>query len=253
MAIIAMDEETVFTHFNTHYSFEGKKVLEIGGSIPEKYVQNAQEWVSIDPRNTNFVSNNYYYIQGYAQSVNYPDNYFDYIFSCNSFHHISRFDEALSELYRVLKTDGIVFSIFGPIWSAPDGCHIEHVPYQKGFINFWEEQLVPDWYHLVYNFKELYTILSANMENKKAYAIAEYIFFSNWINRMSIFEYYECIKNSKFLVVEFAGSSDWGYDHYNISYRNNLFDKFATWKQKTFSKFPEQYCIRDLNLVLKKI
>ena len=128
MAIIAIDEETVFKHFNVRYSFEGKKVLEVGGSIPEEYVQGAEEWVSIDPRNINFVSNKYHYIQGYAQSINYPDNYFDYIFSCNSFHHISHFDEALSELYRVLKTNGIVFSIFGPIWSAPDGCHIEHVP-----------------------------------------------------------------------------------------------------------------------------
>lgn len=202
--------------------------------------------------NNEMMDGNYHFIRGRAQSVDYPDNYFDYVFSCNAFHHISRFSEALREMYRVLKPGGLVFSIFGPIWSAPDGSHLENVSYRGRMIQFWEEQLVPDWYHLVYEYKELYEILAANIEKDKAYAIADYIYFSNWINRMSYFDYKDIIDCSKFIVIEMTGVNDFGYNHNILFYKNPFSKKYETWKQNEYSLSPMEYAVRDLNLILQK-
>ena len=252
MAILAMDEQIVFEYFCSKYDIRGKKVLEIGGSIPEALVSSAAEWVSVDPLNENKATGNYRYIRGRAQSICYQENYFDYVFSCNAFHHISRFSDALREIYRVLKPGGIVLSIFGPIWSAPDGCHLENVPYRGGLIQFWEEQLVPDWYHLVYDFKELYMILIENIKQDKAYAIADYIYFSNWINRMSYFDYQDTLAHSDFIIIEMTGSTDLGYKHKVLAFQNPFINKYITWEQKEHSSSMMEFAIRDLNLILQK-
>lgn len=119
-------------------------------------------------------------------------------------------------------------------------------------IQFWEEQLVPDWYHLVYEYKELYEILAANIEKDKAYAIADYIYFSNWINRMSYFDYKDIIDCSKFIVIEMTGVNDFGYNHNILFYKNPFSKKYETWKQNEYSLSPMEYAVRDLNLILQK-
>lgn len=252
MAYVAIDEQFVFSNFINCFDIKDKKVLEIGGSIPEYLVQSVKKWVSIDPLNGNSKSNNYVYLKGRAQHVPYPDEYFDFIFSCNCFHHISNFNDALSEMHRVLKPNGIVYSAFGPIWSAPDGCHLENIPFGDGTINFWEEKIVPDWFHLVYSFKELNTILQSSISKEKAYAVAEYIFFSNWINRMSIFDYETSFKNSSFEILELSGSADFGYNTYTPNYYNPFTSKYEEWEKNKLNTNQYKYSIRDLNIILKK-
>lgn len=252
MAYVAIDEEFVFSQFVKSYDIKGKKILEIGGSIPEHLVSQVEEWVSVDPFNENTVSNQYTYIKGRAQDIPYQDEYFDFIFSSNCFHHIANFGEALEEMYRVLKPAGIVYSAFGPIWSAPDGCHLENIPFNNQVINFWEEKIVPNWFHLVYSYKELNTILQSALSKEKAFAVADYIYFSNWINRMSIFDYESALKNSLFEIIEFTGTDEFGYVPKIPDYDNPFIGKLNTWENDELSKNIDKYSIRDLNIILKK-
>lgn len=52
------------------------------------------------------------------------DNSIDIIGSDAVFEHINKFSEAIQELTRVLNTNGILYSNFGPLWHAWGGDHI---------------------------------------------------------------------------------------------------------------------------------
>ena len=58
--------------------------------------------------------------------VIYPsqDNSFDAIVSLATFEHIHELPKALEELHRVLKTDGYIYTSFGPIWTSAKGHHL---------------------------------------------------------------------------------------------------------------------------------
>ncbi len=46
-------------------------------------------------------------VVGSAQKLPYADNYFDVVSSCTSFHHYPESQEAIGEMFRVLKPEGI--------------------------------------------------------------------------------------------------------------------------------------------------
>jgi len=252
---IAESEEAVFSDFCNSFCLEGKRVLEIGGALPLDLALKCgcMEWVAIDPRNKNVKVNNIYQtIEGYAQLIPYPDNYFDYIFSCNCFHHIRSFDMAFNEMYRVLKLDGIVYSNFGPIWTAPDGSHIEDVLYQGKLYHFWENAYIPDWYHLVYNSHELYQILSSRLEAGLAKVLSEYIYMSSWLARTTYQEFQSIVKNSSFReVLFFGGTKEFGYERKHIEYDNPFQDKYEKWMEAHKDSL-EEYRNRDLKICVKK-
>ena len=52
------------------------------------------------------------------------DNSIDIVGSDAVFEHINKFSEAIQELTRVLNTNGILYSNFGPLWHAWGGDHI---------------------------------------------------------------------------------------------------------------------------------
>ncbi|MCA9981806.1 MAG: class I SAM-dependent methyltransferase, partial [Anaerolineales bacterium] len=52
-----------------------------------------------------------------------PDNYFDCVFSFNSFEHFPRPDLALAEAIRVTKPNGYIYVNFGPLWWSAKGAH----------------------------------------------------------------------------------------------------------------------------------
>ncbi|MDB4056856.1 class I SAM-dependent methyltransferase [Candidatus Thioglobus sp.] len=52
------------------------------------------------------------------------DSSIDIIGSDAVFAHINKFDEALSELYRVLKKDGKLYATYGPLWYCWAGDHV---------------------------------------------------------------------------------------------------------------------------------
>jgi len=251
---VAIDEQSVFNDFTKKFNIAHKKVLEIGGKLVFEIVNKCKpkQWVAVDPRNENqVITERYFTNKGYAQILHYDDNYFDYIFSCNAFHHISYFESALLEMYRVLKPRGILFANFGPIWSAPDGSHIENVIYNKRKYNFWENNYIPDWYHLVYTPKELFEIIKSKVTKGLAEALVIYTYLDSWINRYSYFDYERIFKNSPFEVLLFGGCTDFGYVRPDFNYVNKYYEKFEKWLYKHKNDI-DKYQLRDLKVCLKK-
>lgn len=56
--------------------------------------------------------------KGNSESLPFQDDYFDYIFCLNSFHHYANYKKALQEIHRVLKNDGF-FILLDPITDNP--------------------------------------------------------------------------------------------------------------------------------------
>lgn len=59
-----------------------------------------------------------------ASNLDFEDNYFDTVFSYDTFEHFSDPEKVLSEIYRVTKPGGKVYLEFGPLYNSPKGLHI---------------------------------------------------------------------------------------------------------------------------------
>ncbi len=57
------------------------------------------------------------FIQGSATELPFKDNYFDYIYSIETFEHIPNIKLAIKEIFRVLKPNGKVIIIDKSFWS----------------------------------------------------------------------------------------------------------------------------------------
>ena len=90
--------------------FKGKKVLEIGGVIPQKDIEhlNIKSWTSIDPwdKYKNYENGNYRVINDCINNYEFEDESFDLIISTNSFEHIKNLDKTLEKTYKILKKGG---------------------------------------------------------------------------------------------------------------------------------------------------
>jgi 2-polyprenyl-3-methyl-5-hydroxy-6-metoxy-1,4-benzoquinol methylase len=72
---------------------------------------------------------------------------FDIIYSINCFEHINDLEKAIDNLHNLLKNNGYVFTIFGPIWSSHVGHHLS-INSKHGNIYFANNILTP-WIHLM--------------------------------------------------------------------------------------------------------
>ena len=89
-------------------------LLDIGGNsgkVTEAYSNNCGEIVVLEPKR-NIVEYgksrrpNIKFIEGQAENISLPNEYFDKVIASASFHHFSDQDKALEEMKRVLKSDG---------------------------------------------------------------------------------------------------------------------------------------------------
>jgi len=105
--------------FLDNEKLEGKRVLEIGcgngyGSyLINKYFQpNEIIGIDLDPKFISLAKKNYPQFNfqvGDAAKLNFPNNHFDAIFDFDAMCHIPNWQDALKEIYRVLKNKGRVF------------------------------------------------------------------------------------------------------------------------------------------------
>ena len=117
-----------------------------------KYLEFGKSWTSIDINPRRFEGKDsshrefFSHRQMSVTNLEFPNNSFDRVFSVNSFEHVGDMAKAFSEMQRVLRPGGILFTIFGPIWSSPVGHHtwVEH----DGILYHFGKQVFPDWYHL---------------------------------------------------------------------------------------------------------
>jgi len=114
--------------------FTGKKVLEIGIGQAADSLHIAQRggiWHGLDVTQAavmraqlRFEMNSQSYgevKQGSATAIPWPDDYFDVIYSHGVLHHIPDIKEVQSEIFRVLKKDGLLVAMM----------------YHKNSLNYW--------------------------------------------------------------------------------------------------------------------
>jgi ubiquinone/menaquinone biosynthesis C-methylase UbiE len=89
-------------------------ILDIGGNtgkVTEAYSNSCKEVVVLEPK-PNIVEYgksrrpNIKFIEGQAENIPLPNEYFDKVVASTSFHHFLDQDKALEEMKRVLKSDG---------------------------------------------------------------------------------------------------------------------------------------------------
>lgn len=215
-ARLATDQTTVLKHFQEMVPLSGCAVLEVGGRLDAEVVKatGASDWWSVDPRNPPLRPEGVLQtICGVASEIPLPDESADHVFSSNAFQHIHDLPESLAELSRVLRPGGYLYANFGPIWSGPDGSHIEDLVIDQQRYDFWSHALLPSWSHLVFDEDELLVLLSAVHRRAVAVAICAYVFHSSWINRLSYREYQRILEQSPLALVSLGGSSEVDYDY----------------------------------------
>ena len=96
-------------------AFAGLKLLDIGsGPIPSALAFRDCEIHCLDPLLPGYVMAgfplHYYdrarFVHAPAESIPYPDDYFDAVISVNALDHVDDFDQAVREIRRALKPDG---------------------------------------------------------------------------------------------------------------------------------------------------
>ncbi|MBY0430941.1 MAG: methyltransferase domain-containing protein [Rhodospirillales bacterium] len=207
----------------------GKKVLEIGGSLPRDFVLDelgAERWIAIEelgyhrevapnsPHNEILRANatlsvddvtdidavgNYAIISGRAERLT-PAFYskFDVIFSIAAFEHIDRLPAALLRMYQALKPGGKLFTMFSPVWSAHDGHHLHGVIDKNGKIFTFENSPIPPWGHLIMRPPQMYQHLLNHTDEETASEIIYHVYNSTAINRLFTEDYVEYFKKSPF-------------------------------------------------------
>jgi SAM-dependent methyltransferase len=149
---------------------------------------------------------------GDLRKIAYPENYFDLIVSSSVFEHVHNFDVAISEMHRVLKPGGMLFSIFGPIWSAPFGHHLWFWDGSKNVT--YHNLILPAFCHLLMSQTEICEWLRQKGE-AKAEQIADYVCSSRDQNQLMFSDYDRFVSESAFERV-FLKGYDSPIDGYKI-------------------------------------
>ncbi len=213
--------------------FEGKDVLEVGGSLPKNFVLdylNVKSWSAIETPdyeaalkevgglshegtiipNVNDVSKfgfhnraleDYNFFLENVEDI--PSEYYnkyDLIFSIAAFEHIQKFPIALEKMFFALKPGGQLFSMFSPIWSARDGHHLPNITDKQGTTFNFGNSPIPPWGHLLMKPAEMCRYLYKFTDKDTANLIVYYVYNSPHINRFFTEDYIEFINESLFSV-----------------------------------------------------
>ena len=184
---------TFINTINSMFDFEGKRILEVGGSnTPSEIIvekMKVKNWVSLDTPlwdtevgNRHFESMKFYDMASFSleEAMN-NDKYFicrgltdditsefhdkfDYVISNACFEHILNLAPALEAMRRCLVKGGVLYSRFGPIWSSRYGSHFGMTfapPFNKKFLGLYHNNpgFLPYFVHLLHSKKEIYGML----------------------------------------------------------------------------------------------
>jgi SAM-dependent methyltransferase len=247
-----LSEKHGFSHPGHHipYTLEaekrvglrGKRVLEIGGSLPRDLVigdLGASQWICIEELDyyretehdlgeleTSLENSNkkrilkisdvdkieslaeYEVIFGRAEQLSPVFfDHFDVIFSIAAFEHVDRLPAVLARSYDALVPGGRLFTMFAPIWSAYNGHHLHGVTDKSGRHFHTGNLPIPPWGHLLMRPPEMYRHLLDHTDADAAAEIVYHVYNSPAINRLSTEDYLEYFNQSSFSVETFLLAS----------------------------------------------
>lgn len=190
--------------------FKGHRVLEVGGCSPPALVlEHAPlSWTSVNLHPQAVTDFNdqarELSLPGYSASLEdiakfEPKSAYDRIYSINSFEHISNLTGAFETMYRALRPDGLLFTLFGPIWSSDVGHHLS-LSTDNGEIHFGDGVLDP-WEHLTSTPEAIHAKLQARYGTSVADRAVGFIYTYPDLNRVFERQYLEVLEKSGFSTV----------------------------------------------------
>jgi SAM-dependent methyltransferase len=219
---------------DTRLGFAGKRVLEVGGSLPVGFVRDhlrVAHWTAVEElgywrtlEHLEHLSDSplqhradaklaaavpatltggYSLLDGAIEDA--PEalaGQFDAAFSIACFEHISRLPKALERIHRVLKPGGKLFTMFSPIWSAHDGHHLPKITDTTGRTHKFDHSPIPPWGHLLTSPAGLYHYLRQQIDDRAAEEMVYYVYHAPHINRLYLEDYISYFEQSAFQVVE---------------------------------------------------
>lgn len=212
--------------------FAGKRVLEVGGSLPQKLVLEelaAMQWTALEEMDywaetlstghvlgtppvltgnkkrladvTPFDLQSYNLYYGRIEELpRQLESQFDMVFSIAAFEHIARLPIALEKMKRALVPGGKLFSMFAPIWSSYNGHHLPEVVDKAGSHWSFGNSPVPPWGHLLFRPMELFDLLCQKCDSDTAREIVYFVYSSPHVNRFFLDDYLEMVARSGFIV-----------------------------------------------------
>jgi hypothetical protein len=206
--------------------FRNMKVLEVGGSLPEKFVTDileVQSWVAIQDPDYWKITNHDIHVKDarcsfdritksnlppytiiLERAENIPgtlSNCFNLVFSISAFHSITAIPLILENIYNSLMPQGIAAISAGPIWSGPNGHFTPRVYDKIGRCYSFKEgdlEALIKWEHLLRSPDEIFFNLAKRTDITTASTIVNEIFFTNRLNRFFTDDYIRMFKNSSF-------------------------------------------------------
>lgn len=210
---IATDQIRSFRRFAQECRLAGAHVLEIGGVMPSDVVsaEGVSKWTSIDPlANSAWTTNKHQMIPEDITHTSLEDSCADLVFSCNALQHISPLSSTMVAIRRLLAPNGIAWLHFGPIWSGPDGHHLD-ITYNGRHLTFFEHSLLPHWSQLLLSSEELRTMLGSCLEADLASVIVDYVFNHPSLNRCFFEDYLDAANASGLSLMHLETSQELDY------------------------------------------
>jgi SAM-dependent methyltransferase len=205
---------------------EGKRVLEVGGSLPEAFVFNelkVASWLALEEMDYYAVSGatspgksnaiplsrlakppaNYQLAHG--QIEQFPSHLaesFDVVFSTSAFEHIADLATGLKRMHAALVPGGYLVSIFSPIWSSYNGHHLHSITDSQGKVFNYGKADIPPWAHLLMTPSEMRDHLRQLTDEATVQEIVFQIYKSSSINRLFCEDYISLVTASPFTVLK---------------------------------------------------
>ena len=215
-------------HCNNLISLRGLNVLEIGGSLPPELVLDiygCNSWTAIESSayDNELGDANQFHVYDPPKLSSYcngsSDSYqihclsiedlgeefyekYDLVFSIACFEHLTRLPLALKQMHKCLKSNGHLFTIHSPIWSAYDGHHLP-IKIPSKFLTKSSNHLYvfKPWGHLLQGIAETYIDICERFDKDFAEKVVYYTYNSPHINRYFSEDYIAMIRSSDFEIV----------------------------------------------------
>lgn len=204
-----------------YLAFRGKRVLEVGGSLPAGFVRDhlgVAQWTAVEERaywrtvdkvehltdsplqqiadarlvdaTPGLLERDYVLLDGAIEDA--PETLagqFDAAFSIACFEHVSKMPQALERIAGMLRPGGRLFTMFSPIWSAHDGHHLPEITDRSGRTHKFDRSPIPPWGHLLVGPSGMYQYLRGCTDDTAAAEMVYYIYHAPHINRLFAEDY----------------------------------------------------------------
>lgn len=184
-----------------HVGLAGKRVLEVGGSVPADAVRKfgVSHWTACDLYPVTPDAPDYTTLAVDACNTPLESESMDAAYSVCAFEHFDDLGAVLAEVHRTLRPGARFFTQFAPIWTSAVGNHVWINHPEHSLVTF-NDHVIPRWGHLALTEAELEAFLTITRGASLARAVSDYIWRNTYINRVPEAEFRRVIEASPFEV-----------------------------------------------------